>query len=139
MENQVANHESEGVDAALAEQKLSDLEGFAAKLRGDLAGLDRHLAGQGAAQGAPVNLEIAPESAPELARRAKLAATVAELEREVEDARLALKETYEELESVEQARHSRAVTKPQSQSRRDAVATRERDVSLYRRRSAAGD
>lgn len=112
-------------------QQLGETETFADKLRGELAALDRHLAGEG--------LPSTPAQGPVAVRRTKLCATIAGLEREIEQAREELREAYEALESVQQAQESPAVAKRSRPPRRADVSAQKQDVGLYRRRRVVGD
>ena len=108
-------------------QRLSDLEAFADKLRGELAALERHMT---AAGGLPARDDVT--------RRTKLLASIAELEREVQVARDDLKETYEDIEQAEQAERARIVSKVKRRPRRERLAQRQPEIGIYRRRRAVG-
>jgi flagellar FliJ protein len=122
-------------------RKLADLQTFVDKLKDDLIKLDEELETEreGAGRSDEAGLTYPAFVAAALERRSKLCETIANLEKEIEETREDVAESFRELKKFEMARTNQESQESAKQSRRDRLALDELGISIYRRNRAGND
>ena len=116
-----------------AKTKLAGLEGIRADRGRKVAELDNHLSEEG--RRAPEN-EIGRFASPSFARsirerKEKLAASIAEIDRSIAEARIDLQEAYQELKKFELAEEARVKREDEKRSQAETNASDERNIQRF--------
>jgi flagellar export protein FliJ len=121
-----------------ARQTLGDLERLEARLHEDVARLDEALAAE---RTASQESDLARQAYPAYAaaqrqRRARLDASIADVQTQIADAREAVAEAFREAKKYERARDNDRARAKQKRDRAETAAMDELGLQLYRRNKA---
>lgn len=121
-------------------RKVADLELLADRLRTDLARIDAELVREEkTASGSPELLAaFTAYAAIARKRREKLARSIIDVEQEIERAREAVQEAFQELKRYEQTLANRKARAADAQRRRDQIVADDVGIEMFRRKEKAG-
>ena len=120
---------------------LAEIQAFVDKLKNDIALLDQNIEAERGVTGRleEANLAFPAFVAAALDRRKRLCETISNLEQQVDEARDAVAEAFQELKAYEMAYENQERREAAGRARAERIGQDELGIDLYRRNKASGD